>query len=168
MTTTDDSEIIEDSGIDIRKNDLPSLEGLKSNKQEYPEQAINAMLYLLGFQVWTEPSSTKERGSQAEKLAGGLYATICINYTQPTNGGRFASFPNWPLIRAHRGAIFTSCFHSNEEFSMLEYNDPDELFDAVEYSLEAGGYLHSKPPARTTQTIDDLILHRSSVENGVE
>lgn len=161
METTDSTEIIDTHSTDRRQNELPTPTILETHLQQYPEGAIDAVLYTLGFQVWNEPSSPLERAEQAAKLTTGLYAIICITNTQFEGRHAFSPSPNWHQIRTHRDLVFASSFTCPEHFDELEYESPDEMFDAVEVGLEANNLIAVESPPRDTQFVNELAFHRS-------
>jgi hypothetical protein len=165
METTDSAEIIDTHRTDRRQTELPTPTILDTQLQQYPEGAIDAVLYTLGFQMWEEPSSPSEEAEQAAKLTTGIYAIICITNTQFEERHAFSPPPNWHQIRSYRTHVFATCFNRPEFFNELEYESPDDMFDAVEIGLEANGLIGVKSPPRDTQFINDLALYQPSTEN---
>jgi hypothetical protein len=161
MTTTDSTEIIETNGTDRRQADSPTPAVLETQPQQYPEGAIDAALYSLGFQVWAEPSSPAEQAEQAAKLTTGIYAMVCLTNAQFEEQHPLSPSPNWAQIRSHRDLVFNTCFNCPELFEELEYESPDDMFDAVEIGLEATGYLHTESPPRETQFVTELAFHQN-------
>lgn len=168
MKTSDSTEIIDTHRTDQRKAELPTPTVLDTQPQQYPEGAIDAVLYTLGFQMWEEPSSTSEEAEQAAKLTTGIYAIICITNTQFEERHTFSPPPNWHQIRSYRDHVFATCFSCPELFNELDYESPDDMFDAVEIGLEANGLIGVESPPRDTQFINELARYQTSTENELE
>ncbi|MFD1570220.1 MULTISPECIES: hypothetical protein [Haloferacaceae] len=168
MTTTDSGEIIDTNDTDRRRADLPTPEVLETQSQQYPEGAIDAVLYCLGFQVWTEPTSPTEQAEQATKVTTGIYAIVCLTNAQFEERHPLSPSPNWAQIRSHRELIFATCFNCPELFETLEYDTPDDMFDAVEIGLEATGYLDAESPPREAQFVTELAFHQDISQHNLE
>jgi len=168
MTTTDSAEIIDTNDTDRRRTDSPTPTVLETQPQQYPEGAIDAVLYSLGFQVWAEPCSPTEHAQQAAKVTTGVYATVCITNAQFEEQHHLSPSPNWAQIRSHRNPIFATCFNCPELFDNLEYETPDDMFDAVEIALEATDYLNTESPPREAQFVTELAFHQDISRHNAE
>jgi len=112
---------------------------------------LDVLIYSLGLSQWLSPNADSEYAQESRKLTEGVYGALLTS--------RFDSRDSAPIeiireARETRSYIFDRHFYAESTWELVEYDTPDNLFDAVELELAATGIIPDDLPDRTRDYVD--------------
>lgn len=140
--------------LTINEDDSTDSSPTYQHAQAVPKKVMNSLLYALGYQQWLSPNADIEHAREAKSICQGLYAALLVNHGQYDQSNQFSSEPDWESLREFRTHVFEDHFYCPSNFTLLEFDTPDDMFDEVEVELVAHGLLHDIPSDRDTEYVE--------------